>query len=250
MAATRRRNQPRLFRDLARWWHLFSAPEDYAEEAAFYRRTLLKYGRPRPRSVLELGSGGGNSAFHLKKTFDMTLVDISQAMLDVSRTVNPELEHLKGDMRRLRLHRQFDAVFIHDAVNYMIAEEDLRASIATAYAHLRPGGVAIFGPDAVRETFDPDTHCGGKDAPDGRGLRYLVWVNDPDPRDTHYTLDFAYMLREADGTMHVEQDRHLYNLFSRAQWLGFLRDAGFRARHVYFEHTDAGKLVAFVGTKP
>ena len=244
------RNQPRLFGDLARWWHLFARPEDYDEEAAFYRRTLDAHCKPRPRTVLELGSGGGNSAFHLKRHYEMTLVDLSPDMIALSKTVNPEVEHLVGDMRRLRLRRQFDAVFIHDAINYMIAERDLRAAIATAYVHCRPGGVALFGPDAVRETFKPDTHCGGSDGPDGRGIRHLVWVDDPDPTDTHYTLDFAYALREPDGTVHVEQDRHLYNLFSRAEWLRFVREAGFRARTVTFEHSDAGKLVTFVGTRP
>jgi SAM-dependent methyltransferase len=244
------RNQPRLFRDLARWWHLFSAPDDYAEEARFHRRTLNRYVTPRPRTVLELGSGGGNSAYHLKRSFELTLADLSPDMVALSKTVNPDVEHLVGDMRRMRLGREFDAVFVHDAINYMIAERDLRATIETAFVHTRPGGCAIFGPDAVRETFEPGTHCGGKDGDDGRALRYIVWVTDPDPKDTHYSLDFAYALRERNGTVHVEQDRHLYNLFSRAEWLGFLRDAGFRARTVSLEHSEAGRLISFVGTKP
>jgi len=245
-----RSTQPRLYRDLAGWFHLLTDPRDYAEEASFYRRALVRFAKPRPRTVLELGSGGGNSAYHLKRSFTMTLADISQPMLDLSATVNPECEHVRGDMRRMRLRRTFDAVFIHDAVNYMITEADLRAAIATAFVHVRPGGAAMFGPDAIRETFDPDITCGGKDGADGRGLRYLCWVNDPNPRDSHYTLDFAYMLREPDGTVHVEQDRHLYNLFSRAQWLRFLREAGFRARVVRLDHSDAGLLTAFVGVKP
>jgi SAM-dependent methyltransferase len=240
--------QPRLFRDLAAWWHLFSGPDDYAEEARFYRRTLNRL--CRPKTVLELGSGGGNSAAHLKRWFQLTLVDLSPEMIALSRSINPEVEHIRGDMRTLRLGRHFDAVFIHDAIMYMTAERDLRAAIATAYAHVRPGGVALFGPDCTRETFREDTLSGGKDGPDGRALRYLVWVSDPDPSDTHYTLDFAYLLREADGTVRVEQDRHLYNLFGRAQWLRFVREAGFRARAIAFDHSEAGRLTAFVGTKP
>jgi len=35
-------------------------------------------------------------------------------MLELSRTINPELEHLVGDMRTIRLGRTFDAVLIHD----------------------------------------------------------------------------------------------------------------------------------------
>jgi hypothetical protein len=31
---------PRLYRELAEWWPLLSAPEDYAEEAEEYRRLI------------------------------------------------------------------------------------------------------------------------------------------------------------------------------------------------------------------
>ena len=101
---------PRLYDEFASWWPLLSAPADYAEEAAFYARILNEAGRTRPRTVLELGSGGGSNASHLKARFEMVLVDRSDGMLAVSRALNPECEHIQGDMRRVRLGRQFDAV--------------------------------------------------------------------------------------------------------------------------------------------
>ena len=67
----------RLYTDLAAWWPLLSAPADYAEEAAFYRQLLDEAIAPPARTLLELGSGGGNNASHLKAHFDMTLVDRS-----------------------------------------------------------------------------------------------------------------------------------------------------------------------------
>ena len=48
-------------------------------------------------------------------------------MLALSATLNPECEHLEGDMRTLRLGRTFDVVFIHDAISYLTTEDDLRA---------------------------------------------------------------------------------------------------------------------------
>ena len=56
----------KLYEELAEYWPLLSAPEDYAEEAAFYWR-VMQGARPAPiRTVLELGSGGGNNASHMK----------------------------------------------------------------------------------------------------------------------------------------------------------------------------------------
>jgi hypothetical protein len=40
----------------------------------------------------------------------MTLVDLSEEMLVVSRQLNPECQHHQGDMRTVRLGRTFDAV--------------------------------------------------------------------------------------------------------------------------------------------
>lgn len=241
-----------IYSRLAPWFHLLTAPEDYAGEAETYRRLLTEAcGRP-PRTVLELGSGGGNNASHMKAHFQITLTDISPEMLDLSSTINPELEHIQGDMRTLRLGREFDAVFVHDAVVYMTTQDDLAAAIQTAFVHCRPGGAALFAPDYISETFRPGTDHGGHDAPDGRGLRYLEWTWEPDPTDTTYTVDYAYVLREADGSVTVEQDRHIEGLFPRDTWLRLLSEAGFQPRAVHVEYSDLDPCSAevFVAVKP
>src|ERR1700712_4684117 len=154
---------PKLYDALAAWWPLMSAPADYQEEAAFYADALAGACVRPPRTILELGSGGGNNASHLKARFDLVLVEPSAGMLAVSRALNPECEHVQGDMRTVRLGREFDAIFVHDAVAYMTSEGDLRLAIETAFAHCKPGGAALFAPDAIRETFRPSTDHGGHD---------------------------------------------------------------------------------------
>ncbi|HEX6759111.1 MAG TPA: class I SAM-dependent methyltransferase [Propionibacteriaceae bacterium] len=221
----------RLYGELASWWPLISPPEEYAEEAAF-AASLLRNANPPTRTVLELGSGGGNNAFHLKNDFEMTLVDLSDAMLSVSRQLNPDCDHRRGDMRTLRLGRSFDAVFVHDAIDYMITEADLRQAAATAYEHCRPGGVAVLVPDNIAENFEPSTDYGGHDAQDGRGARYLSWSSDPDPTDCRTRADYAFLLRETHGYVHLVHDTHEFGLFPRALWLQVLTDVGFRARSV------------------
>ena len=91
--------------------YLLTRPEDYTDEAERYRRLILD-ACPVARTLLELGAGGGNNASHLKAHFTCTLADVSPQMLTVSRRLNPECEHVLGDMRTMRLGRTFDAVFV------------------------------------------------------------------------------------------------------------------------------------------
>jgi SAM-dependent methyltransferase len=240
----------RLYRDLAGWWPLISPPEEYAGEAAFAAGLFSLATRP-VREVLELGSGGGHNASHLTVRFRWTLVDLSEAMLAVSRRLNPDCEHIQGDMRTVRLGRAFDAVFVHDAVDYMATEAELGQVMATAYAHCRPGGVAVFMPDDIAETYQPVTGCGGGDGDDGRGARFLQWSWDPDPGDTWTLTDYVYLLRDRDGQTQTVHERHRMGLFGREVWLGLLAVAGFGARAV--PETTAGDRQpreAFVGFRP
>ena len=252
--------EPRLYADLADWWPLLSRPEEYAEEATAYADALEQTCDGTITWLLELGSGGGNNAFHLKQRFDrLVLTDISRGMLDVSRRLNPDCEHHLGDMRTLRLGRTFDAVFVHDAVCYMTTEPDLLETMETAWVHCRAGGAALFAPDYVRETFRPGSDEGGHDEvlPEGidgcpRGLRFLEWVWDPDPSDGQYVADYAYLLREADGSVSVVHDRHQEGLYPRDRWLALMTQVGFVPRRVLVTHSDwePGVTEVFVGQRP
>ncbi len=221
------RVEHRFYGDLAPWWPLISPPAEHAEEAAFAADLLAAEGQTR--TVLELGSGGGHLASHLAGRFDLTLVDLSEPMLAVSRELNPTATHHQGDMRDVRLGRQFDAVMINDAIDYMTTEDDLRAAIETAYAHVRPGGIAVLVPDDVAEDFEQRTTHGGSDAVDGRAARYLKWSWDPDPSDSWTITNYTFVLRDADGLVETAHETHRLGLFARDVWLRLLAEAGFRA---------------------
>jgi len=79
---------PKLYDELAPWWPLLSPPAEYVEEAVFFAQQLEGAGDLPCRTLLELGSGGGNNASHLKARFELTLADPSPGMLAVSRALN------------------------------------------------------------------------------------------------------------------------------------------------------------------
>jgi ubiquinone/menaquinone biosynthesis C-methylase UbiE len=238
-----------FYTELAPYWPLISPLSDYQEEGDYFASLLRSLPVPI-REVLELGSGGGHCSFYLRQRFSMTLSDLSQEMLAVSAQVNPECEHIQGDMRSMRLGREFDAVFIHDAIDYMITAEDLRAALTTAFVHCRPGGVCVVAPDHVREHLALDTDCAGHDGADGRAVRFLEWSWDPDPNDDWVQTEYSFVLRDASGKITSAHESHRTGSFSEARWMELLREVGFSPERVLEETTEErNPRVIFIGYK-
>lgn len=183
---------PVLYHELVPWYHLVDPPEDHREEVLCFQEAFERVVSPRPETLLELGSGAGNNALHLARRFTCTLTDLSEDMLSLSREQNPGCEHILADMRTLRLGRMFDVVLVHDAIMYMLTEEELSAAVETAFVHTG-----------------------------------LMWTWDPHPEDSTYRVDFGLLLREGD-TLKAVHDQHVEGLFSRELWHRVLSGVGFR----------------------
>ena len=246
----------RLYDDLAHLWPIISPPEEYLVEAQEWLDVIRSRldvapgaGRGLP-TLLELGCGGGHLLSHLTERFITEAVDISPAMLEISRGLNPQTLHHLGDMRTVRLGRGFDVVAIHDAVNYMTTEADLRAAIGTAAAHLNPGGVALFAPDCIRETFEGPRVVEWTREAEDRSVTFIEYMGKPQPNAATIESVFIFII-DHDGRLQVETDRHVGGLFPMATWLNLLAEAGLDGEYVQtnaYEGGFGGNL--FVGMQP
>lgn len=238
-----------FYEESAHWWPLMSAPAEYEEEAGLYWQIISKY-KTNIHNALELGSGGGNNASHLKKHCHWTLSDLSPGMLEVSKKLNPECEHVCADMRALNLGRTFDLVFIHDAISFLTTESDLLKVFQVAYQHLAPDGLLFVAPDFFAETFKPTTDCGGHDN-EGKSLRYLEWVYDLDPTDTIVQVQYAYVFRDETGKVTCAHESALNGLFSMTTWENALNNAGFKAHFEEINHSELepGSYFGIIGKK-
>ena len=229
---------PRLYGELARYWPLISPHAEYEEGTESLRAALGCASGERARTLLDLGTGGGHHLHALLGGFRATAVDLSEGMQAVSRALHPEVEHVRADLREVRLGRTFDAVLLHDAVSYMLTEDDLSAAFATAAAHLDPGGVFVLAPDWFSETFPDRTSTSGTRERDDLQVTYFDYTWDPDPSDTLVRVDMTFLIREGDDLC-MEEDRHVLGVFPRAAWLERLRSAGFEVEerpHVDSDH--------------
>jgi hypothetical protein len=215
---------PLLYDELTPWYRQLDPLEDHADECETFANAFLGAASQPPRTLLELGAGAGNNAFHLKTRFRCTLVDLSPAMLALSEEINPDCEHVLGDMRTLDLGRTFDAVLVHDAVMYLRTLE-LRAMARVAFRHTAPGGAAVVAPDVFRETFAESVELHAGDS-GNRSLRCLEWAWEPEPGGETMAVDFAFLLRDA-GEVRSVHDSHLEGLFPRARWVEVLSGAGY-----------------------
>jgi len=215
---------------------MISPVEDYQEEGELLAKIIAEESHIPVETLLDLGCGGGHVDFYLKRHFQITAVDISPPMLQLARTLNPEITYLPGDMRTIRLDRLFDAVLIHDAINCMLTPDDLGAAFQTAYQHLRPGGVFITLVEVWPGSFHQNRTAVTSRKKGDVEIVFIENYYDPDPKDTSYESSFVYLIRQK-GRLVVERDHHLCGIFPVETWLRLLKDVGFAVKERKYEHS-------------
>ena len=241
----------RLYSDLAWTWPIISPPDEYIEESEEFIKLITTHAKIPVKNLLNLGCGGGHNDFTLKTRFQVTGADISDDMLRLARGLNPDVTYIKGDMRSLRLGRQFEAVTIFDSISYMSTRDDLISVFRTAYEHLKPGGVMVTAVENRTETFQQDRimHRTRR-----RGDVEITLVEndyDPDSSDTSFEFTMIFLIRRS-GVLSVEIDRHIVGLFPFDSWVDAMRVVGFDVTRTQSVTTDeAGEsFPILIGLRP
>ena len=210
------------YNDLAWTEDWLADPAEYEDEAMAYVDLIKRNAAEPPSTLLHLGSGAGGHDSIFKRYFTVTGVDLSLGMLNKARVTHPDIKYLEGDMRTLRLNRQFDAVVIPDSIDYMDSLDDLRQAIQSAVAHLKTSGVLLVVAK-TEETFQNNNfaYTGEKD-----GVHVTLLENNYiDPfRPNTYEATFVYIIRQ-HGELTIRTDHHVLGLFSQATWGQVFNDA-------------------------
>jgi SAM-dependent methyltransferase len=177
------------------------ADKDYEAECDLIEQLTSRFGLPS-RSVLDLGSGTGRHSVILAgRGWKVAGVDRSEDMLTIARRRSKlagarSTEFHVGDVRSVRLGREFDLVLLMFAVlGYQLSDADVSSTLETAAAHLRPGGVLLF------------------DVWNGTAVEAIG----PSSRSKVVQSDGQVIRREATGVL--DRDRHLCTVDYRIDWL-------------------------------
>jgi SAM-dependent methyltransferase len=236
MEALSRKDERRLYGDLAWTWPIISPVEDYIEETELFSKLIREHSKIEVKTLLHLGCGGGHNDYTFKKHFKVKSLDISEDMLGLAKKLNQEVNYQYGDMRTIQLEERFGAVTILDSINYIRTVEDLQKTFITAYEHLKPGGVFLTFMEQIAGQFkQKNTTCSTHSKGDVE-ITFIENYYDPDPNDTNYEAIFIYLIR-IGGKLEIHSDRHLCGIFKLKTWLKLLKEVGFKVIQNKFEHS-------------
>ena len=149
----------------AEWYEYMSDNPGLGKEIDFWVRAVQDAGQP----VLELGSGTGRVLVPLMaRGFDITGIDTSRDMMARCRAtcqakgLTPRLH--EQSMLNFSLDRRFALVILPSgALGLFISDADIRSMFSRVMAHLKPGGVFVYGFENIPLKFDPnnDNWSGG-----------------------------------------------------------------------------------------
>ncbi|HNY72461.1 MAG TPA: class I SAM-dependent methyltransferase [Syntrophales bacterium] len=238
-----------LYTDLAWLWPMWGdAATEYAHYCKHVTGLIRRHAKRPANTLLNIGCGGGKNVLNLKHEFNVTGLDVSSAMLEQAKALNPDCTFVQGDMRTCRLGRTFDAVMMDDAISHMNCRADFEAAFRTAYAHLNPGGVMIATPDVTIETFRQNRTTTTRATRDGLDVVFVENVYDPDPADDQYETTILYMIRD-HGRLRIETEHWTMGIFSLDTWRQVLREAGFEVHEGRYD-TGEDEYTVFTCVKP
>ena len=133
------------YESFAPFYDRFTAESDY-EAWADTVEPLLHRHRPGASRLLDLACGTGESLLpFLRRGYEVTGCDLSEAMLEQARAKAPGVRLVRADITGLPVLGRFDAVTcFDDSLNYLCSPEELEAAFRSARRNLAPGGVFAF----------------------------------------------------------------------------------------------------------
>jgi len=235
-----------LYHELAPYYDQIYHGKNYRAESTRLRSIVRQFGRSAGRDWLDVACGTGKHLEHLRKYYHCSGVDASPEMLRIARRRLPGVRFTIGDMRSLRLGREFDVVScLFSAIGHLPTEHDLLRCFRRLALHLKPGGVAIVEP-----WISPEMFRGGalhlRTYQDPKVL--IVRASYSRRRGNVSFTYYDYLVgRSGRGIRHlVEVDRGL--MVRPGRLVDLMREAGLRPRYLKDGFMrDRGLLV---GTKP
>ena len=201
--------------------------------------------------MIELGCGSGLWARELVDTGYRVLgIDISEAMIELSRKRVPEADFRVGSLFGADIPPCAAVTAVSEVLNYLFDEENDRRGLARlfrcVYDALAPGGVFVFdvlGPGQV----PPGTTARGF----SEGQDWVVLVEKEEDAERGTLTRRIVSFRRVGEHYRRDDELHRVRLYEPSELSDELREVGFRVRtmHGYGSYPLSRGHVAFVARK-
>lgn len=177
----------------------------------------LKAGNLKGVKILEYCCGTGRVTLPLaKEGYSVWAVDKSEEMLAVGQEKSADLikriKWLLGDMLKLSLKEQFDAVLcINDGLNYLQNKEELRTFFEVSYKHLKQGGLLLFD---WSSPYKLATVLGNATLAETHEHSAFIWENHYDDETKILHFEFHIFEELTNGTFSRSIESHQQISFS------------------------------------
>ena len=215
-----------MFRQSARLYDAVYSWKDYPREAELVHE-FVQARKPGGATLLDVACGTGAHLAELRGRYRCEGLDLDPNLLSVARGRLPDVPLHEGDMRDFDLGRRFDVVTcLFSSIGYMLAVEELEASVAAMARHLEPGGVLLvepwLTPEAVRK------HVGAVFVDEPKLKIARVNTIEVDGRRSSFL--FHFLVGTPEGVRHFTEPHEL-RLFTHEEYLAAFRAAGLAVEH-------------------
>jgi ubiquinone/menaquinone biosynthesis C-methylase UbiE len=218
--------------------------------------------------ILELACGTGRVLLPLaREGYDVTGVDVSQAMLErarqriTSEDLVSRVSLIEQDMRNLELDSRFNLVLVAlSSFSHLLTTEDQLATLRRIYKHLNPGGLLLldlFNPDLERLLDFRGQLILDKVITDPCSGRRLLKSRTETVDLAQQVIDVTYIVDEVDEQGHVQRTLFPFSMryLFRYELELLLRHAGFQLESIYGsyeldEFDDASDRLVAVARRP
>ncbi|GFR37364.1 methyltransferase [Insulibacter thermoxylanivorax] len=209
----------------------------------FIREAWAKYGCG-PRIVVDLGCGTGRHTLALAEDVHrMYGIDLSESMLAIAQeqaartSGGRNITWLLQDMREWQIPSQADGVLcLCDGINYLLADEDVKAAFSSTYDGLREGGLFLFD---VLTQHQYELYAAGQPYTyDVEDLAY-IWYADWDEHNRVISHDLTIFSRvDAESEMFLRfHEFHQQRAYDLQQLTVWLKEIGFRRIETFADYT-------------
>ncbi len=248
-------NENNAYSAIARVYDKLNSEIDYERWAGFIQECFDKFLDKRPELVLDLACGTGSMTRAMaERGYDMIGIDASEDMLSVALSRSSQendgqrdILYLLQDMRSFELYGTVGAVLCClDSMNYLLSEDDLRATLRLVHNYLDPDGLFVFDvntPYKFENVYANNAYILEDEITeeygDGETESYSVycgWQNEYDEQSG--ICDFYLSLFEETESGYSRSDEHQRErCYSRQTLELLLGECGFESLGFFGDHS-------------